>query len=822
MSALADEPNMDAATEHGPGPRPETPRAQDHGAQQNSLPKQTTLGSDTRLTCHPPVFFFAAVQFDDVLAGRTLRLAELLMARGRHVVFVEMPSVRVAVRRALGRTKPPAARPNLTIVRLPPLLGWTRLSESPVGRAWSAMARRVLKRRFPQMAEATAIVSTPWWMPILGSLPFGCLVYDFVDHVSVHAGQRYRERFERWERALLGRSDLVTTVSPLLKSFAEDVAGPGKAVHIPNGVASAWLEPPASPAEPLLARVPRGPRVGFVGALFEWIDFDLLAATARRLPDYHFVFVGPQRFGMPVQELLSLPNVHHFGSVPFEQVPRWLCGFDVCLIPFKQGIISEAADPLKLYEYLAAGRPVVSTIPFTVPGGPAPMAVATEAEGFARAIEEAVRQDSPQAQQQRRCFAAAHTWEKRVDDLLAAEDLARRAASVTPRYRGNSAILRVLMIVRPDLRSRPGGDSVQMLETAAALERLGVHVEISTDPYAEMGGFDVVHLCHLERVQDTLVPMRRARAAGKPIALSTIYWPRDGGDAVVGARRLSSLSAGRGARRGDHCLVEDAKNVYRWLRASSGEQRAAIAAAIRTGWSAARRAVLDAATVLLPNSQAEGEAVAREAGRAVRYVVVPNGVAKDLGAESAEGRRHGLLSVGHFDIRKNQLILIEAIRGLDVPLTLVGAARGMHRWYYQRCRWAAGPTVRFAGRLDRQQVRDHMRRARVHVCPSWFETPGLANLEAAVLGCVVVVPDCPPVREYFGDDAVYFRPGDVQDLRRAIERALTMEASEGLRERILERFTWDEAARKTLEGYRLALATAHAADQCQQAPKAGQ
>jgi glycosyltransferase involved in cell wall biosynthesis len=69
---------------------------------------------------------------------------------------------------------------------------------------------------------------------------------------------------------------------------------------------------------------------------------------------------------------------------------------------------------------------------------------------------------------------------------------------------------------------------------------------------------------------------------------------------------------------------------------------------------------------------------------------------------------------------------------------------------------------------------------------------------------------------------VYFRPGDVQDLRRAIERALTMEASEGLRERILERFTWDEAARKTLEGYRLALATAHAADQCQQAPKAGQ
>lgn len=354
--------------------------------------------------------------------------------------------------------------------------------------------------------------------------------------------------------------------------------------------------------------------------------------------------------------------------------------------------------------------------------------------------------------------------------------------------------LNIFFGVRPDLSRRPGGDTVQVLNTAASLRDLGVSVTISSDTQADVSGFDCVHVWQLERVHESLAHFQNARRCERPAVLSPIYWP-DSGRPRGGSWRS----------RFDR-VVRDMQNVARLVLAESRQERQACALAVRTGWSAARRRLLESASAVLPNSHAEAQLLQQESRRPLNCIVVPNGVDDELCLQvlkdSPPTERRGMLCVGHFDPRKNQATLIRAVADGAHELTLIGEARRMHRRYYQACRRTAGPRVQFAGRLDQSQILRRMHRARLHVCPSRLETPGLANLEAAVMGCGLVLPDCPPVREYFGDDAIYFQRPDAESVRNAIEQAWEQAASPTLAQRVLRQYNWKRAAQATLEAYR--------------------
>jgi len=358
--------------------------------------------------------------------------------------------------------------------------------------------------------------------------------------------------------------------------------------------------------------------------------------------------------------------------------------------------------------------------------------------------------------------------------------------------------MRVLWLVRDNLQTHPGGDTTQILQTKSGLERLGVTVELRSGLGLELESIDVVHLFHLDRLWEHLAVCRRLRAARVPTVLSTIYWPADEFD-----------RGGRAGVQGALARFFGSDN-YQTLRLL---QRCGLASP-RTwdyrllSFRAAARHLLATVAVILPNSVSEQEMIEQRFGIRRPAVIVPNAAAPGTFAPSPDEAacdRSGVLCVGRIEPRKNQLALLEALRDSRIPLTLVGQAGRFSRRYAERCRRIAGPDVRFVGQCPATELRDLYRGARAHACVSWYETPGLASLEAALCGCSIVVTPGGCTREYFGDQAYYCRPDSPQSMRAAVETALAAEPSSDLAARVAREFNWDAAARSTLRGYELAL-----------------
>lgn len=374
-----------------------------------------------------PVVFLSAVQYHLCLSGRTRHLADVLSGMGTDVHFVQMPSVKAGWMRTFGAELPDRGPSGLHVhhlVALPKML-----LRSPLATGlWARAALDRLSDCVPGLDQAAVIVSTPFWWPLARLLPRRCLIYDCIDHVSVHAGpgRRLLSLYEPWQKRLMGMSDLIFTVSEGLRdSLIAQSVPPERVLLAPNGVPEAWLDlDVASLRRSSPARVAGAGRavIGFLGAMYEWVDLQLLEALARRMPDADLVLVGPARRGVGLTDLKALPNVRVFGPQDHADVPRWIAGFDVCLIPFKPDMVSRLADPVKLYEYLALGKPVVSTLPFKAGADSAPIVAAQGPDAIAEAIRRELAGDSDALCRRRRDFAREQTWTMRARQIVEAID----------------------------------------------------------------------------------------------------------------------------------------------------------------------------------------------------------------------------------------------------------------------------------------------------------------------------------------------------------------------------------------------------------------
>ncbi len=179
---------------------------------------------------------------------------------------------------------------------------------------------------------------------------------------------------------------------------------------------------PAARPDPAVAALPR-PCVVFTGAIVaKKLDVPLLAALARARPAWSFALVGPVGAGDPGTDVSALsrePNIHLLGRRTYEQLPDVLRAADAGLIPYARNPLTESIFPMKVYEYLAAGLPVVAT-PLPALADVAEVATAPDAEGIARLLEEAIAADTPELRAERSRAAAAHSWARRLEEIAAA------------------------------------------------------------------------------------------------------------------------------------------------------------------------------------------------------------------------------------------------------------------------------------------------------------------------------------------------------------------------------------------------------------------
>ena len=252
-------------------------------------------------------------------------------------------------------------------------------------------------------------------------------VYDCMDELSGFAGAppALRER----EDELFRRSDLVFTGG---QSLYEAKRERHPNVHLfPSSVDAAHfrqargeVEEPADQAE-----IPH-PRLGFFGVIDERMDFRLLAAVARARPDWHLVVVGPSVPKFHPEELSREPNIHYLGGKTYAELPAYLAGWDVALIPFARNEATRFISPTKTPEYLTAGKPVVSTSIRDVVrpyGEQGLVRVADEAAEFVAAVEEALAEDAERRLARVDAFLAETSWDRtwaRMSDLV--EAAARR------------------------------------------------------------------------------------------------------------------------------------------------------------------------------------------------------------------------------------------------------------------------------------------------------------------------------------------------------------------------------------------------------------
>jgi glycosyltransferase involved in cell wall biosynthesis len=287
-------------------------------------------------------------------------------------------------------------------------------------RAMRAVNRRLVSWRLQavlarlQMKEPVLLTTLPYMGWLVRDIPRRASIYYCTDDYS-HWPSADGETLRQADREFSAHADLILAVSHALHA-SHDRAG--RCRYFPHGVDVAHFgtarEVVAIPAD--LACVP-GPRIGFFGLIYEKLDFELLEAVARRFPESSLVMIGsvvscPEAFS-------ALPNVHLLGPKPYKDLPQYVAGLDVLLLPYlADDLMIRQSGPLKLKECLATGKPTVSVDVPEVRILEPHVRVATDREAFLGHVCEALAEpaDSPLVGARQEAIAQ-DDWDHRAEQL---------------------------------------------------------------------------------------------------------------------------------------------------------------------------------------------------------------------------------------------------------------------------------------------------------------------------------------------------------------------------------------------------------------------
>ncbi|RME92236.1 MAG: glycosyltransferase family 1 protein [Bacteroidetes bacterium] len=382
----------------------------------------------------------------------TVQLMQCL-ARTQRVLYVDYPYTYLDLWRARRSTKPdvPVAAladagqrlqqlqrtqsGALYLLRLPPFVPANFLSAS-----WAYDSVLAFNARRARLAIRQALTTLGWETPIVinafnpalgnalaGKLGEQQLVYYCYDEIS--AAPWISRHGSRHERAFLAQVDLTIVSSTGLAQTKAPLTK--RCAVVKNGVDLSLFR--AGAARP--ADLPEGPLIGYLGSVDDRLDYELLERIARSFPQAKLVILGRLVQRQKAMLLDQHANVYVLGSRPPEQLGAYVAHFDLGLIPFVKNELTAGIYPLKINEYLALGKPVVSTDFADLSDFTDYCYIATDHEAFLEQVAATLAGTSPGCPATCRAFAQRNSWESR------AVDFARLLGLEVPLYSSQTSVV---------------------------------------------------------------------------------------------------------------------------------------------------------------------------------------------------------------------------------------------------------------------------------------------------------------------------------------------------------------------------------------------
>jgi len=364
----------------------------------------------------------------DCLRTRKQRFAQRFAEQGNRVLYVEAQASLASVgvyrhdwRRVFRWLRGPRqVAANLYVATLPLVLPFFQMSR-PINRINNWLTQKLLRHWLRRLGYRNSVVwaFNPHNEGLIGKLGESIAIYECVDELSASKGLVRASVVRSLEKRLLKKADLVIVTHDNLRRSKESLT---KSIYvIPNGAEVEHFGKAALAETPLAPEMSRyaKPIIGFLGAVQYWIDFDLIRHIALARPTWSLVLVGPVGRLARVDKVRDLPNVHLLGRRRYEELPSFLKTWDVCINPYILDETAENCSPLKLYEYLASGKPIVSVDMPEARKFEGLVDIASDYDDFVRKIDRILQDPTEQDQRAKlRIEAVArHSWDQRFAAL---------------------------------------------------------------------------------------------------------------------------------------------------------------------------------------------------------------------------------------------------------------------------------------------------------------------------------------------------------------------------------------------------------------------
>lgn len=369
--------------------------------------------SETRPNDSIDIINFGVIPYEYRIQ-RPQQLARSLGQINNRIFYIETEFT-LAITENFARINVRKTSHNVYVVTLSAPANYFIYKDTPSARGTNIIMAsiRILMRQ-ARIINPIAKIDHPFWGVLREKLGMP-IIYDVMD---LHEGFKESGKNILYKhQELVKNSDLVLSSSTYLyKTLAKKVK---KLILLKNAGEYPHFQKSSTPMapRPLDLRHLPGKIIGYYGALADWLDTNMIEATARAFPSDSLVFIG--RSQNKQLELLAqkYPNIHLLGEKSYQDLPKYLSYFDVCLIPFKINELIKATNPVKIYEYFASGKPVVASPIPELKEYAKFMYFGASSSQFVKAIHQSFREKSSQLVKSRRLIAAQNIWAMRAKSL---------------------------------------------------------------------------------------------------------------------------------------------------------------------------------------------------------------------------------------------------------------------------------------------------------------------------------------------------------------------------------------------------------------------